>query len=91
MESRVYLYDNPVSTSLRANHTTPQKVDFIVSDGPRGFQFMSIIPLDIITGSSGPAGPLSSLSGSSISGFKTFTESGLQRRVVLSIGPFWRF
>jgi hypothetical protein len=37
IESRTYIYDNPISTSLSANHTTPQRVAFIVAAGPSPF------------------------------------------------------
>jgi hypothetical protein len=92
MESRTYLYDNPISTLISANHSEPQTVAFIVADDRAAFQFLSTIPPGTLVGSPpGPPGPISSLSGPPISGFKSFTETGLQRRVIISGGPFWRF
>ncbi len=95
VESRAYIYDNPMANSLSANYTTPQTFAFIVAAVPAPFApsvFLSTIPPGTLVGAPpGPPGPLSSLSAPPISGFKSFTESGLQRRVIISIGPFWRF
>jgi len=86
-----YLYRNPITTSLTAVHTDPQTVAFIVADDPRFIQFWAVIPIGSPVGTPAPPGPVSSLSGPAIFGLKSFTETGLQSQIRISVGPYWRF
>jgi hypothetical protein len=91
VDIRAYLYRNPITTSLTAVHSTAQTVAFIVADDVGFQQFWAVIPIGSPVGSPTPPGPVSSLSGPAIFGHKSFTETGLQSQIRISVGPYWRF
>jgi hypothetical protein len=91
-----YLYRNPITTTLTTSHTDPRTIAFIVADAPEASPafnpFISFVPTGTLVGSPGPPpGTVSSLSGTTLSGFRSFRENGLQNQIQVSIGTYWRF
>jgi hypothetical protein len=84
---RSFLYRNPISTVLDTNHTNTSDTAWIVNatdaNGNLAESFQKI------TGSG--MAVYSTLSGPSISGFKTYFGTGIQRCVPVRLGFFYRF
>jgi hypothetical protein len=82
---RAYLYSNPITTLLDANHTnTPDAAWVVNATGATSIPaFQRLI---------GPGlAAYSTLSGPALSGFQTFSESRIQFQAPVTLGFFWRF
>jgi hypothetical protein len=87
VDARAYMYHNPISTLLDADHTNTPDGAWVVNatDGAGN-------TVEFLQKLSGPGiGAYTSLSGPGISGLKTNTGSGMQRQIPLTLGFFWRF
>ncbi len=82
---RAYLYHDPFRTVLDATHTNTANAAWVVrASGATSVPFVQLL--------TGPgASAYSSLSGPAISGLTTFYGSGVQKRIPLTLGLFWRF
>jgi hypothetical protein len=85
LDARSYLYSNSIVTLLDANHTNTPDAAWIVnaSGGTSVPSFQRLI---------GPGlAAYSTLSGPALSGFKTFYGTGVELKVPITLGFFWRF
>jgi hypothetical protein len=85
LDARTYLYSNPITTLLYANHTnTPDAAWVVNAMGGTSVPFLQRL--------TGPGiSAYSTLSGPSLSGFRTFYGTGLQLQIPVTLGFFWRF
>jgi hypothetical protein len=85
LDARTYLYSNPITTLLYANHTnTPDAAWVVNATGGTSVPFLQRLI--------GPGiSAYSTLSGPSLSGFRTFYGTGLQLQMPITLGFFWRF
>jgi hypothetical protein len=85
LDARLYIYDNPATTLLSANHTNTQNAAWVVKAS--GGTLVPDIQLLYGTGFSS----YSTLSGPAVSKLKTFFSTGTQWQAPLTVGFFYRF
>jgi hypothetical protein len=85
LDARAYLYRNPFTNLLDANHlNTPDAAWVVKATGGTSVPFLQEL--------SGPGlAAYSTLSGPAISGLQTYVGSGTQRQLFLTLGCLWRF